>query len=255
VPEFNLWLDGTAEFSRLRELPVQDQGVMALTIDDQGEADLRTTPVSNAADNFSRRTIDAMIEADGQIHFSGATYIRGDDAPELRRELDPRDAKISYIRERLAQVLPAVEVRHVELPQANPDAVALSFSGDLSSFQGKSSATLPSSWMRRDYVSTLAETGTRSQDLLLDAPWTTEEEIHIQIPPGAHASQLPHDQVIETEFGKASLTYRVADREITIFSHVEFDQTRIPVARYSAFRDFTVQLEDTFHRNVTVELR
>ncbi len=255
VPEFNLWLDGTAEFSRLRELPVQDQGVMALTIDEKDEAAIRTTPVSNAADNFSRRTIDATIEADGQIHFSGATYIRGDDAPELRRELDPRDAKISYIRERLAQVLPAVEVRHVELPQAYSDAVALSFSGDLSSFQGKSSATLPSSWMRRDYVSTLAETVTRSQDLLLDAPWTTEEEIHIQIPPGTHASQLPHDQVIETEFGKASLTYRATDREITIFSHVEFDQTRIPVARYSAFRDFTVQLEDAFHRNVTVELR
>jgi tetratricopeptide (TPR) repeat protein len=255
VPEFDLWLDGTAEFSRLRELPVQDQGVMALTIDSNGEALLRKTPVSTVTDNFSRRTIDATIEADGQIHFSGATYIRGDDAPELRRELDPRDGKLSYVRERLAQVLPAVEVRHVELPQAFPDAVALSFSGDLSVFQGKSSATLPSSWMRRDYVSTLAPSGTRSQDLLLDAPWSTEEEIHIQIPSGARATQLPRDQVIEAEFGRASVTYKIKDHEITIFSHVEFDQTRVTVAQYNAFREFTVQLEETFHRNITVELR
>jgi hypothetical protein len=255
VPGFDLWLDGTAEFSHLRELPVQDQGVMALTVDSNGEATLRTTPVSTSADNFSRRTINAAVDSDGQIHFTGATYVRGDDAPELRRELDPRDAKINYVRERLAQVLPAVEVRHVELPQESPETVALSFSGDLSVFQGKNSATLPSSWMRRDYVASLAASVTRSQDLLLDAPWTTEEEIHIQMPQGAHAAQLPQDQTIETEFGKATVTYRSKDHEITVFSHVEFLQTRIPVARYGGFRDFAVQLEDTFHRNVTVELR
>src|SRR5581483_1307111 len=53
VPEFDLWLDGTAEFAQLRELPVADQGAMALTVDLDGHAVLRHTPRSTADDNYS----------------------------------------------------------------------------------------------------------------------------------------------------------------------------------------------------------
>ncbi|HWC19725.1 MAG TPA: DUF3857 domain-containing protein, partial [Terriglobales bacterium] len=217
VPEFDLWLDGTAEFARLRELPVEDQGVMALTVDPNGDAVLRRTPKSTADDNYSRRTINARLDADGTIHFSGATYVRGEDAPELRRQLEVRDAKLLYVRDRLAQVLPAVEIHDVESPVGAPEVVSLSFSGDLATYRGSHTASLPSSWMERNYLSTLAPGTTRTQDLILEAPWTTEEEIHIQLPPGAKVTSLPDAQTIGTSFGRASLDYEVNGNEITVF--------------------------------------
>ncbi|PYY23055.1 MAG: hypothetical protein DMG62_10390 [Acidobacteria bacterium] len=254
VPEFDLWLDGTAEFSRLRELPVDDQGVMALTVTANGDAVLRRTPVSSAEDNYSRRTINAHVDTDGTIRFSGATYVRGEDAPELRRQLEPGESKLGYVQDRLAQVLPAVEVHDVQLPVSLSDAVSLSFDGELTVFHGRHLATLPSSWMERNYLETLAAKNMRSQDLLLEAPWITTEEIHIELPPGARLSGIPDNQSVSTEFGNATIRYHVAGEQITILSTVQFSATRIPAAQYRDFRKFASEVEAAFHCDLEVEL-
>lgn len=254
VPEFDLWLDGTAEFSRLRELPVDDQGVMALTVAADGDAVLRRTPASSASDNYSRRTINARVEPDGTIRFSGATYVSGEDAPELRRQLEPGESKLGYVRDHLAQVLPAVEVHDVELPLNISDTVSLRFDGELTSFHGRHSATLPSSWMERNYVETLAAKNSRTQNLLLEAPWTTTEEIHIELPSGARLTGLPENQSISSEFGNADIQYEVLGNQITILSTVKFSATLIPAAQYPAFREFTAGIETAFRRNLEVDL-
>lgn len=254
VPEFDLWLDGTAEFSRLRELPVDDQGAMALTVSAGGDAVLRHTPASSASDNYSRRTINARVQADGTIRFSGATYVRGEDAPELRRQLEPGESKLGYVRDHLAQVLPAVEVHDVQLPLSLSDAVSLSFDGELTIFHGRHNATLPSSWMERNYVAALAAKNSRAQDLRLEAPWTTTEEIHVELPHGARLTSIPENQSISSEFGSADIRYEVAGDQVTILSTVQFSATLIPAPRYSAFREFATGVEAAFRRDLEVEL-
>jgi hypothetical protein len=255
VPEFDLWLDGTAEFARLRELPVEDQGVMALTIDADGNAAMRRTPTTSATDNYSRRTINARIDADGTIRFSGATYVRGEDAPGLRRQLEPRDSTLGYVRDHLAQVLPAVQVQDVDLPPGSSDTVSIGFSGELSSFQGRHAAVLPSSWMPRNYLESLAPNKSRRQDLILEAPWTTEEEIHIQLPEGGDVAAMPKNKDISGEFGNAKIEYRIDGHEVIVCSTVQFNDTRIPAAKYPAFREFIAQTEEAFARDIEVTLR
>jgi hypothetical protein len=180
--------------------------------------------------------------------------VRGEDAPELRRELEPTDSKLGYIRDRLAQVLPAVEVRHVDLPADDSSAVSLNFDGELSTFRGKHMATLPTSWMKRNYVDTITPTTERTQELRLDAPWTTEEEIHIQLPPEARIDELPKNEDIRTAFGSARITYESKAHEIVVLSTVQFIQTRVPVSGYAALRDFTTALEKSFSREIKVTL-
>ena len=255
APEFDLWLDGTAEFARLRELPVEDQGVMALTIDANGKAVMRRTPTTSAIDNYSRRTINAHIDEDGTIRFSGATYVRGEDAPGLRRQLEPRDSTLGYVRDHLAQVLPAVQVQDVDLPPGSSDTVSIGFSGELSSFQGRHAAVLPSSWMPRNYLESLAPNKSRRQDLILEAPWTTEEEIHIQLPEGADVAAVPKNTNISGEFGNAKIEYRIDGHEVIVSSTVQFNDTRIPAAQYPAFREFIAQTEEAFARDIEVTLR
>jgi hypothetical protein len=46
VPELNLFLDGTAQYATAGELPSNDQGAMAMTVDAQGRATRRTVPFS-----------------------------------------------------------------------------------------------------------------------------------------------------------------------------------------------------------------
>jgi transglutaminase-like putative cysteine protease len=254
LPDFDLWLDATADFSHLHELPVEDQGVMALTVNAAGNSALRRTPTTLPVDNYSRRTIDAYVQVNGTIRFSGATYVRGEDAPSLRREIEQGDSHIGYVRDWLAQALPAVKVDRVESPRSADDAVSLHFDGELSSFHGLRTATLPSSWMSRDYVDTLAPTPSRRQDVVLDAPWTTEEVIRLHLPPGATVASLPRDITISSSFGSGAVNYRASENEVVVSSNVQFSATRISAADYRSFRDFTLQLERAFRRNVELTL-
>jgi len=89
---------------------------------------------------------------------------------------------------------------------------------------------------------------------MLPSPWTTEEEIHIALPPGAEVAGLPRDQSISTQFGSLRLNYRKSHGEIVVLSHVEFETARVNAQDYPAFRQFCSQVERSFRNEITVSL-
>ncbi|HKV93252.1 MAG TPA: DUF3857 domain-containing protein [Candidatus Angelobacter sp.] len=255
VPRYELWLDGTAEYAG-RELPLEDQGALALTVNLSGAAQLRHIPVSHAADNYSKHTIHASISPQGMIQFSGSTVTRGEDAPGLRHDLAVREQQLDTFRRELAEVFPSVQVDRVAVRGADElsSAVSVDFQGALNSFEQKRVVSLSSSWMPRSYVAALAAASTRTQDLVLPSPWTTEEEIHIALPQGAEVATLPHDQNITSGFGSVRLHYKKSGSEILVQSHVEFETARVSVQDYPAFRQFCSQVERGFRNEITVGL-
>jgi hypothetical protein len=108
--------------------------------------------------------------------------------------------------------------------------------------------------MARSYLSALAPTSRRTQDLILTAPWTTEEEIHLALPVGARVQQLPKDEEITTGFGSVRLHYERSSREIVIQSRLKLDKSRISVQEYPAFRQFCSMLERSFRNEIVVAL-
>lgn len=255
IPKYKLWLDGTAEYSGT-ELPQEDQGAMAFTVSLNGAARLRQVPVTDAAENYTKRTIHAELTRQGLIHFNGSTLTRGKDAPQMRRDMAVPEQQLGLFREGLAEVFPTVELDSVAVHGADElsTQVSVDFAGAMKAFQHQSVVTLNSSWIPRSYLSTLAPTSTRSQDLLLNLPSTTEEEIHIDLPSGAVVRQLPGDQEIKTAFGSARLHYTRSAHEIVIQSHLEFDKGRISVQEYPAFRQFCSAVERSFGDEIIVGL-
>jgi transglutaminase-like putative cysteine protease len=255
VPRYELWLDGTAEYAG-RELPLEDQGALALTVSLSGSAQLRHIPVSRAADNVTRHTIRASVSAQGVIQFSGSTVTRGEDAPGLRHDLAVREQQLDMFRRELAEVFPSVQVDRVAVRGAEElsSAVSVDFQGALNSFEQQRVVSLSSSWMPRSYVAALAAASTRTQDLVLPSPWTTEEEIHIALPPGAEVAALPRDQNITGAFGTVRLHYKKSGGEILVQSHVEFETARVSAQDYPAFRQFCSQVERSFRNEITVSL-
>ena len=108
--------------------------------------------------------------------------------------------------------------------------------------------------MPRSYVAALALAGTRSQDLVLPSPWTTEEEIRIALPEGAEVIALPRDQNITGSFGSLRLHYKKSGGQIVVQSRVEFEKARVSAQEYPAFRQFCVQVERSFRNEITVGL-
>lgn len=255
VPRYELWLDGTAEYAG-RELPLEDQGALALTVSLSGSAQLRHIPVSRAADNVTRHTIRASVSPQGVIQFSGSTVTRGEDAPGLRHDLAVREQQLDMFRRELAEVFPSVQVDRVAVRGAEElsSTVSVDFQGALNSFEQKHVVSLSSSWMPRSYVAALAAASTRTQDLVLPSPWTTEEEIRIALPPGAEVAALPRDQNITGAFGTVRLHYKKSGGEIVVQSHVEFETARVSAQDYPAFRQFCSQVERSFRSEITVSL-
>src|SRR6185312_8915144 len=211
VPKYDLWLDGTAEYAG-RELPLEDQGALSLTVSLSGAAQIRHIPMSHAADNYTRHIIRGELSAQGVIQFSGSTTIRGEDAPGLRHDLAIREQQLDMFRRELAEVFPSVKVDSVAVHGAEvlSSSVNVEFQGALNSPQYKRVVSLSSSWMPRSYVAALAESGTRTQDLVLPLPWTTEEEIHLALPEEAEVTSMPRNQNDNSVFGSLRLHYKKA---------------------------------------------
>jgi transglutaminase-like putative cysteine protease/thioredoxin-like negative regulator of GroEL len=255
VPKYGLWLDGTAEYAG-RELPLEDQGALSLTVSLNGAAQIRHIPMSRAADNYTRHVIHGELSAQGMIQFSGSTTTRGEDAPGLRHDLAVREQQLDMFRRELAEVFPSVQVDSVAVHGAEvlSSSVNVEFQGALNSPQYKRVVSLSSSWMPRSYVAALAASSTRTQDLVLPSPWTTEEEIHIALPEGAEVTSLPRDQNITGAFGSLRLHYKKSAGEVIVQSHVEFEKARVSAQDYPAFRQFCAQAERSFRNEITLSL-
>jgi hypothetical protein len=217
--------------------------------------------MSRASDNYTRHTIQAQLTSEGLVRFSGSTAARGEDAPGLRQELSVREQQLDSWRRDLAQIFPSVQVYSVTVrdekwtaEEQADEGINVDFRGDLSSVRQKRIVSLSSTWMPRSYAAALAPSSNRSQDLVLFAPWTTEEEIHIALPAGARVSELPHDRSITTSFGSLRLHYRKLPGSVLVQSKVEFDKARIAATDYPAFRDFCLAAERSFRDEIKVEL-
>ena len=83
VPKLDRYLDGTAEFSGLTELPAQDQGVVVLRVGPRGSV-LTQTPVLPSAENRVTRRWQVALEASGDARVDEELIIRGQAAPNWR---------------------------------------------------------------------------------------------------------------------------------------------------------------------------
>jgi hypothetical protein len=200
--------------------------------------------------------VRAQIQPDGKLVFNGSAYTRGEDAPGLRRDYRLAERQKDTMRANLAQVYPSVEVEsvHVEGAHDIERDVDVKFSGSLDTFAGKQTFSMVPSWLPHRYVNLLAPTESRSQELQLPAPWTTEEELHFAIPEGAKFESLPSNLRYDSAFGTAVIRYEHHGRDLMVSTSVQFRKLRISPSEYASFRAFCDNVEKAFHQEIKVRL-
>ena len=255
IPEKEMWIDATADYAAINELPVEDQGAMALTVSLDGRSQLRRVPESKPEDNATRRTIVADVHQDGTLSFRANQRTLGEEAPSLRRELESPDRQRDSVQRGLAEMLPAVQVNEVQVSRGERERVDIDFGGEVNSYRGKKQLSVNSTWYARRYVRTLAPLLSRTQDLVITAPWRTEEEVRMNLPAGARVSTLPPEFVRNTQFGTASIGYEVRDRVLIMRSAVEISKGRVAPEQYAAFRQFCTELDNAFREQVSITIQ
>jgi transglutaminase-like putative cysteine protease len=123
VPELNLYLDGTAEYAALGELPPDDQGATAMTVDAEGKATLRTVPFSPPESNRVAREVRAQLDRNGKVEFSSQMKFEGYFAAEQRRSCE-----LSDLAERAEE---GPKIQGITLPHSAPLAHCIATCGTM----------------------------------------------------------------------------------------------------------------------------
>jgi cellulose synthase operon protein C len=258
VPALSLYLDGTAEFAGLDELPFEDQGVTALRVGPQA-AVLVETPVLPAGSNRAVRRWQANLEESGGARVVEEIAVSGQAAPEWREHYQTPGER----QERFAKVwsgrFPGARLETVEIvgpPDRNRPVVARSVAvlPKLGDPAGPGRLTLPVSAREEDFVRSYARLSQRRHELVLAYPWQQEQELSFRVPQGWQVEGFPAPRQLDSPFGRFRQEFTVSDdgREMTVRSLVEVAQNRISADQYGHFRAFLAVLDGAFRQTVTI---
>jgi len=244
VPRLDLYLDATAEFAGMSELPSQDQGVMVLRVG-WGKTTLATTPVLPASANRAVRTWKVALSADGSARVDETVTVQGQAAQEWRAhyqtpgERRERYAKVWNGRHTGAQ-LEAVDMSGIEDRNQPVVVRARALVPHLAQGNGRGEFHVPSSSREADLTQTYARLGTRRWPLVLGFPWQHEEELEYRLPDGFRLLRAPTARKLQSAFGSFDLKVDVSSdgRVIKVRSLLSVERDRIAAAEYGEFRAF-----------------
>ena len=254
VPELDLYLDGTAEYASPGELPPDDQGAMAITVDAQGHASRRTVPFATPQSNRVTRQLRAKLTPEGRVDFTEQTKYSGYFAAEQRRSCESSDLAGSY-RESLAQFYPKVKIAHAvaEGTARASREVALQIEGSVDAAPGSRELTLRSSLDTAGLAKKYASRRMRRNPELIPVTPSEQELFDYELPEGAQAI-LPEDTSLRTQFGRVEVSYRREGRKLHVETYTELAPQTISPADYPGFRAFCHAADEALQRQVRIVL-
>jgi hypothetical protein len=257
VPALDLYLDGTAEFSGLAELPAEDQDTMALRVSARGAKLVRTAMLAPES-NLALRKWQVDLHPDSSAHIVEELTIAGQAAHEWRSHYQTAGER----RERYAKVwsgrfagavLEAVEmnVGDRNRPATVRSTVTVPQMGER---LARGEIRLPASSREADFTSTYARLGQRRWPLVLGYPWRHEEQLTYTLPAGVRLLHAPGARKIESPFGEFTLAVASSQdgHSISVTSVLLVVKNRIEPPSYAAFRAFLRDIDAALAERVIV---
>ncbi len=250
VPGLNLFLDGTAEYSGMHELPYQDQGVWVQVVWPDGRTKRMETPVDKAKDNTYDADYDLTVPRDATDAVASARItVTGQQCAWLRSRYQDAGKFRDLLEKDLSGTFPGTHLdtakRSDLLSLTSP--ITLSFKGTLGqavSPDGKNRISLPL-WLGQLQMSyNYASLQHRSLPEELNYPWQQTYSVTYHLPEGAEVT-LPQAVDVKTPFGSVKRTASRKGREVKVTTTVTLSLIRVSVPDYDAFRAFCLQADRT----------
>ena len=241
VPEFDLFLDGTAEYSGTGELPWGDQGVQVVIVKDGGEFTLRQTPILPAASNAVLTSYAVNLRTDAVVVDVGTT-LTGSFAGTWRERYQTRTDREERFKDRLNADFPGARLANLEFSDLSkleqPVKVSYRFSdANLAETVGEQIRVPPVLRPAR-LLSRLAPWPSRKQTLEVGHPFASQESVAITAPPGAKLTNAAGPLVIPSAFGRFELVVEATKYGAQVTSTLQVDVHRVAPADYAKFRDW-----------------
>lgn len=257
VPEFDLYLDGTASYNGSDELVGADQGATAVIILDGEGGDAVTTPfqpAENRRDEFGA-VIDARGEtAHGRVH---QRFI-GEDAAGMRNVLSGSDQKLKVLENWLAGAIPKLSIETAEFSGLDDLDTPVEYEAQVKDGRwlqkrGQEHVLLPFGF-KTFSIGDRASTSTRTLPLSLPPPETTERRLEIRVPEGLTPTQIhaPETVIEDPDFGRFVMTVAWDDerQRLVVEGRLVRHVTTVMPEDYSRFRTWAREIQRTANKTI-----
>ena len=242
VPAFDLFLDGTAEWSGPGELPSSDQGASVLVVKDGKGAQYRTIPVSEAAANVRSLRQEVALSATGSASLRHDVEVRGASASSVRYQFQSAEQRVERMTQALGGSFPGVDVQSVTAPGIDDinRPAQLHATAKVPQWATQSGDAMRFKVTGRDsgFTSALAPKSSRNYPLVIDVPMRETHTLRYRLPSGYRFSTVPAPTSLDTDVGRFSLEVETTDDGAEVRTVVELPKQRISPEDYPALRTF-----------------
>ena len=270
VPKFNLFLDGTAEFSGSMELPMMDQDIMVLVVSDSqppslGKGHLARTPVLPSHQSTTRRVLSVQLDESGRAKVSEQLTVSGQNAHRLRDHFQNPSSQKERYEKSWNEYFPGAQALHVDVPGVLDLEKPVTLRGELQVpkwGRPPSGTGAPGSLMMRplgrepDLLRTYARLSSRRYDLVMGYAWLAQDEVTVHLPSRLAVQRLPESRAVESPFGRFTLSIEQHPGKsgiaVTAKSELRMDRHRVSASEYPAFRKFLSDVDSALSQELLV---
>ncbi|HNN51550.1 MAG TPA: DUF3857 domain-containing protein [Pseudomonadota bacterium] len=269
VPKYNLYLDGTAEFSGSMELPSSDQDIMVLVVSDprppySGKGHLARTQVLPSHQSITRRVQTVQLEESGKAKVAEVLTVSGQNASQFRDHFQNPSSQKERYEKAWNDSFPGSQALSVEVPDVLNLEKPVTLHGELTVPKwgrppsGGAAGTLSLRPIGRepDLLRTHARLSSRRYDLVLGFAWVSQDEVTVHLPHRFAVHRLPESRNIESPFGRFQLQIEQHPGKngiaVTAKSELRIDRHRVAASDYPAFRTFLSEVDSALAQELLV---
>jgi hypothetical protein len=254
VPELDLYLDGTAEFTGIEELPSMDQGVTVLRVGPD-DVTLARTPVLPAERNRRTREVELTLAEDGSGTVRVEETVRGVEAPGYRSRYQAEGLREERLERHMRGMFPGLELTDYAFENLDdfnaPVEIRLTATApQVAVRDGRSLRVSPT--LLHDLSRNLATASTRDLPLDLGSRSSYVEDRRVRVPAGWQVTELPEGGTAESEFGRLSVEVTRDGRDVRARTEFALTADRVSPEQYPAFRRWVEQADRILRQRLTV---
>lgn len=245
-----IFLDGTAKYHSLDELPSMDRGARVLIVKPDG-GELDTVEWNRPEDFFSLEETTIEIDEDLSASYNTRLRLAGDYAVFARELFEIKARRKTELERIFSRRFAACTVEDNEFSAVDNLNTPVSFAVDLKipRFVVESPEGLALR-PEKDFFSTSAQLASlggleeRQFDVVLGNPRRSQLKTVYHLPKGLQVKSLPKTQDMQNSFGRLHIEYRTdGEGRVIVDRTIEVTEPRVPTSSYALFREFAAALK------------
>ncbi len=256
--EKGIWLDGTAQFYALEELPSGDQGTVAYHIRD-GQGEFKEIPIFSAQDNLQKYVNEIELREDGAAKVKREVFLKGQRSAGVRLDYLVAAKRKEKLEEFWNTRYAGTRVGEYQFSNLEDLDIPVEFeywlyipqlakkTDDFLSFK----PLLIEMNLTEDY----APHAVRKHVLKIGYPWRREWEVEYRIPDGFMVDRVPQDHQTTADFGSFSIEYEVEEKIIKCQIKLELSVTEVATSDYAQFREFCQSVDEKTEKEILLKRR